>query len=70
MTALVKGLALGVTPDEPETELYDHGDQVVVGTRAGDINAIVIHHEPPWIEITAEHATVGWTVHERQVSPR
>lgn len=71
MTALVRGLALGVSPDEPEPEQYPHGAEVIVGTKSGDIDAVVVEHgEDGWVEITDPGSGVGWTVHERQVSPR
>ncbi|GAB2964251.1 hypothetical protein [Saccharothrix stipae] len=71
MTALVRGLALGITPDEPEPDRYQHGDEVVVGTKSGDIDAVVVqHHDDGWVEITSPRGEVGWTVHERQVSAR
>lgn len=71
MTALVRGLALGVSPDEPEPEQYQPGQHVVYGSRAGDIDAVVVEHgEDGWVEITDPGSGVGWTVHERQISPR
>jgi hypothetical protein len=71
VTALVRGLALGVSPDEPEAEHYQHGDEVVVGTPYGDIDVTVVEHgDDGWVEITSPNGEVGWTVHERQVSPR
>lgn len=71
MTALVRGVALGVTPDEPEAERYQPGQEVVCSTRRGDINVIVVqHHDDGWVEITDPGSGVGWTVHERQLSPR
>jgi soluble cytochrome b562 len=50
VTALVRGLALGVSPDEPEAEHYQHGDEVVVGTPYGDIDVTVVEHgDDGWV---------------------
>lgn len=71
MTALVRGLALGVSPDEPETERYQPGQQVVYSSRAGDIDVVVVEHgDDGWVEITDPGSGVGWTVHERAISSR
>jgi hypothetical protein len=85
VTALVRGLALDVTPDDlaeraerdalagdrdPESETYHAGRLAIWHGPDGPVDVVALGQDGPWVDILPDHAEVGWTVSERELSPR
>ncbi|GLZ34860.1 hypothetical protein Lesp02_70470 [Lentzea sp. NBRC 105346] len=71
MSARVRGMDLGVTPDEPEPEEYEHGQIVVWNTAAGPIDMVFLGQDDDgWVELVSETGQTGVVVSEREVSPQ
>ena len=85
MTAVVRGLALGVSPDDlaaqaervalvgdtdPELETYLTGDLAVWHGPHGEVDVVTLGQDGCWVDIVTEHSAVGWTVSERELSRR
>jgi hypothetical protein len=69
VTALVRGLAHGVSPDGPEQETYRAGDHATWHGPDGARHVIVDDHDGPWVDVHAPGSTVGFTVAEHELEP-
>lgn len=66
----IDGTVLGIRPDEPEPDFYDHGDVAWWHNSPDPIPVVVLAQEDCWVEIVPEHGEVGFVVAERELSRR
>jgi hypothetical protein len=69
VTALVKGLAHGVSPDGPEAEQYRAGDHATWHGPHGARHVLVDDQDGPWVEVHAPGSAIGFTVAEHELAP-